>query len=127
MRTEEVYRKTKETGAEKTIASRLARLVLSALITGFLVSILEAVCTGQLYLPTITFILKTTPLKWKAFMYLVTYNIMFIIPLFIIFLLALFGVTSTQFAQFIKKHMVSIKVLMAGLFISLGIFLIWRG
>ena len=121
------YRKTKETGAEKTIASRLARLVLSALITGFLVSILEAVCTGQLYLPTITFILKTTPLKWKAFMYLVTYNIMFIIPLFIIFLLALFGVTSTQFAQFIKKHMVSIKVLMAGLFISLGIFLIWRG
>ena len=121
------YRKTKETDEKKTVASRLARLVLSALVTGFLVSILEAVCTGQLYLPTITFILKTTPLKWKAFMYLVTYNIMFIIPLFIIFLLALFGVTSTQFAQFIKKHMVSIKVLMAGLFISLGVFLIWRG
>ena len=121
------YRKTKDIEINKPVVSRLGKLILSALITGFLVSILEAVCTGQLYLPTITFILKTTSLKLKAFTYLVAYNIMFIIPLFIIFLLALFGVTSQQFAQFIRKHMLAIKALMAVVFITLGILLIWRG
>ena len=121
------YRKNKESETKKTVFGRLFKLIISALITGFLVSILEAVCTGQLYLPTITFILKTTPLKLKAFSYLIIYNIMFVVPLFIIFLLALFGVTSAQFAQFIRKHMASVKALMSIMFIGLGIFLIWRG
>jgi hypothetical protein len=104
----------------------LSRLVLSALITGFLVSLLEAVCTGQLYLPTIAFVLKTTPFKLQALLYLIAYNIMFILPLLIIFLLALLGVTSGQFANFLKKHLVSVKVIMAFVFFSLGIFLVWR-
>ena len=121
------YRKDKEVDTKKSASLRLARLVLSALVTGFLISLLEAVCTGQLYLPTITFILKTQAFKLKAFTYLLIYNIMFIIPLVIIFLLALFGVTSQQFAQFIRKHMVSIKLLMAAVFISLGVLLVWRG
>jgi len=121
------YRKTKETEPKKTVFVRLIRLVLSALVSGFLVSILEAVCTGQLYLPTITFILKSSVFKLKAFTYLLLYNVMFIIPLVIIFLLALFGVTSKQFAEFIRKHMVSIKLLMAVVFISLGVLLVWRG
>jgi len=121
------YRKDKEVETKKLASFRLARLVLSALVTGFLVSILEAVCTGQLYLPTIAFILKTNAFKLKAFTYLLVYNIMFIIPLVIIFLLALFGVTSHEFSQFIRKHMVSIKLLMAVVFISLGVLLVWRG
>lgn len=101
-------------------------LLLSALITGFLVSILEAVCTGQTYLPTIGFILKTTPLKLAALSYLLLYNLMFIIPLLIIFIFALFGATSQDFAKFLKKNMLSVKILMAMLFFGLGIFLLWR-
>jgi len=121
------YRKTKDADTQKPVVLRLGRLILSALITGFLVSLLEAVCTGQLYLPTIAFILKTTSLKLKAFTYLALYNIMFIVPLFIIFLFALLGVTSQQFAEFIRKHMTGIKALMAVVFIALGVLLIWRG
>ena len=121
------YRKVKEKDGQKRNPLGLARLVLGTLITGFLVSILEAVCTGQLYLPTLAFILKTTPLKAKALAYLVIYNVMFIIPLFIIFLLALLGVTSSAFSQFVRKHLASVKLLMAIIFISLGIFLVWRG
>ncbi len=121
------YRKDKQVDTKIRAPLGLARLVLSALVTGFLVSLLEAVCTGQLYLPTIAFILKTSAFKLKAFTYLLVYNIMFIIPLVIIFLLALFGVTSEQFAQFIRKHMASIKLLMAVVFISLGVLLVWRG
>lgn len=104
----------------------IARLMLSALVTGFLVSILEAVCTGQVYLPTITFVLKTAPLKLQALGYLLLYNLMFIIPLLVIFLFALLGVTSGEFSRILKKHLLTIKVLMALLFFSLGIFLIWQ-
>ena len=112
---------------ELTSSRPVFRLVVSALITGFLVSLLEAVCTGQVYLPTITFVLKTSHLKLQAFGYLLLYNLMFLAPLFAIFILALLGTTSGQFAQFLKKHLPAIKILMAVLFFVLGSLLIWRG
>jgi len=118
------YRNTQakeKTGAEKNILS----LVISAFITGFLVSMLEAVCTGQTYLPTIVFILKSQ-YHLKAFAYLLIYNFMFIVPLLVIFLMALLGVTSGQFTKFLRSHLLSIKMLLALLFFVLGIFLIWR-
>jgi cytochrome c biogenesis protein CcdA/glutaredoxin-related protein len=121
----EHYRKTKGTGSEAA-RPHIFRFVLAAFTTGFLVSLLEAVCTGQLYVPTIAFILKTTPFKLWAFGYLLLYNLMFVIPLFIIFLFALLGTTSEEFSEFLKKHMGLIKIAMAAIFFGLGIFLIWR-
>lgn len=104
----------------------VGKLMLSALVTGFLVSLLEAVCTGQMYLPTISFVLKSSSLQAQAWGYLLLYNIMFVLPLLVIFILALLGVSSMQFANFLKKHLGLIKILMAVIFFSLGAFLIWR-
>jgi cytochrome c biogenesis protein CcdA len=104
----------------------LGRLLFSALITGFLVSLLEAVCTGQVYLPTISFVLKSTTLKLEALGYLLLYNIMFIVPLMVIFVLALLGTSSQQFSDFLKKHLGLIKILMVILFFGLGVYLLWR-
>lgn len=113
------YRKTK--AKEGVFLKRtLATLILSAFTTGFLVAILEAICTGQVYLPTIVLVLKTTPLKIQALGYLLLYNLMFILPLFLIFCLALWGVTSDQFSRALKRHLLTIKLLMALLFFSLG-------
>jgi len=120
------YRKTRQSQPQEIAQQHIARLIITALFTGFLVSILEAICTGQTYLPTITFILKTTHLKLQALGYLLFYNLMFILPLLIVFLFALLGVTSEQFAHFLKKRLLTIKILMAILFFGLGIFLIWR-
>jgi cytochrome c biogenesis protein CcdA len=105
----------------------LLRLILSALVTGFLVSLLEAVCTGQLYLPTIAFVLKTTPLKLQALWYLLIYNVMFILPLIIIFVMALSGVASERFSACLKRHLSAVKISMAFVFFGLGIFLLWKG
>jgi cytochrome c biogenesis protein CcdA/glutaredoxin len=117
------YRKTQNHGlAEKNITVVFG----SALITGFLVSLLEAVCTGQTYIPTIAFVLRTAHLKLQAFFYLLLYNIMFVVPLLVIFVFALLGVTSSQFSGFLKSRMLTIKMLMSLLFFGLGIFLIWR-
>jgi cytochrome c biogenesis protein CcdA len=100
--------------------------LFSALVAGFLVSLLEAVCTGQVYLPTISFVLKSTTLKFQALAYLLLYNIMFIAPLVVIFALALLGTSSQQFSDFLKKRLGVIKILMAVLFFALGIYLLWR-
>ncbi len=120
------YRKNTQE-KEQSFSPGLGKLLASAFISGFLVSLLEAVCTGQVYLPTIAFVLKASSFKLQALGYLLLYNIMFIVPLVVIFVFALMGTTSVEFANFLKKHLGIIKVFMAVLFFSLGIFLIWRG
>ncbi|UCD15829.1 MAG: hypothetical protein JSV34_01915 [Candidatus Omnitrophota bacterium] len=103
----------------------LIDLSITSFVIGFLVSLLEAVCTGQVYLPTIVYILKSTNLRLKAFSYLILYNLMFILPLVIIFLLSFLGVSSQKFNDFLKQHLGKIKILMALLFFALGAFIIW--
>lgn len=101
-------------------------LFVSAFVVGFLVSLLEAVCTGQLYLPTIVFVLKEESLRARAIAYLIIYNIMFIVPLIAVFLFALTGATSKEFEAFGRKHLGLIKIAMAAVFFALGIVL-WLG
>jgi hypothetical protein len=120
------YRKPKD-GGGPAARKNIFRLVLTAMITGFLVSILEAVCTGQVYLPTITFVLKAAPVKLQALGYLLLYNLMFILPLAAVFAFSLMGVSSQDFSRVLKKNFLAVKVLMMILFFSLGVFLIWRG
>ncbi|OQX81363.1 MAG: hypothetical protein B6D56_02810 [Candidatus Omnitrophica bacterium 4484_70.1] len=100
------------------------RLFFISLGVGFLVSLLEAVCTGQVYLPTIFFILKIPHLRFKALLYLVVYNLMFIFPLIVIFLLFLLGISSQTFNNFLKKHLGIFKLALASVFLGLGLFIL---
>jgi hypothetical protein len=102
----------------------LLKLMFTALSSGFVVSLLESVCTGQLYLPTIVYVLGVPELKVKAWLYLILYNLMFIIPLFVIFLFALLGTTSETFAKIASRHLAKVKFLTAIVFFGLGIFLL---
>ena len=102
----------------------LIRLSIIAFVVGVLVSILESACTGQIYIPTITLIMKDPSARLQAIVYLLVYNIMFIVPLIAVFVLALIGVSSKVLSDFLKKHLGIIKLLMAVLFIGMGI-IIW--
>lgn len=62
--------------------------VLSAIVLGFLVGICEFPCTGGIYLATLGILsVKTT--FFKGLGYLLFYNLMFVLPLLIIWLLAI--------------------------------------
>lgn len=98
--------------------------VPGALITGSLVSLLELACTGQVYLPTIMFVLSVPELQTRALAYLVLYNIMFIVPLVAIFLLAYFGTTSQQLGRFLQVQGGTIKLVTAAVFLALGAWLL---
>lgn len=110
----------KDTQAQKNVF----KLVVSAFICGFIVSLFESVCTGQLYLPTIAYIFKTTPLKLKALGLLLLYNLMFIVPLILIFRLSFVGMTSIDFSNIAKKHLSGVKLVMGLIFLLLGAILI---
>ena len=90
---------------------------------GFIIAGTEVICTGQLYLPTIGYIMTIPKLRVYAFFNLVLYNIMFIIPLVGIFVAAFFGVTSERMALVTKEHTGTVKLLTGLLFIGLGVFL----
>ncbi len=115
----EYYRKDKDAKQRAPLG-----LLGSAFVVGFMISLLEAVCTGQLYLPTIIFVLKEGSLRAKALSYLFLYNFMFIVPLVAVLVLALAGVTSKHFESFAKKNLGVIKLAMAAVFLALGLFLL---
>lgn len=101
------------------------RLGIAAAAVGFVVSVAEAVCTGQVYLPTIVVVLKEAGEHfWLAAGYLLFYNLMFIVPLAGVFLLALAGYESKTFGGWLKKHLGVTKILMCLVFFALLIVLV---
>lgn len=101
------------------------RLTLAALAVGFAVSLVEAVCTGQVYLPTVVLIMQDPAFRVKAWLFLLLYNLMFIFPLVLIFVLSILGYESKGFNNFLKKHLGLMKLLLCCVF--LGLFLLLLG
>lgn len=93
-------------------------------LVGIVVAFFEAPCTGQVYAPTIMYIMKIPRLRINAFFYLFLYNIMFIAPLLLIFFVALLGVRSERINNFFKRHLALLKLMMVFLFLFLGIFIL---
>jgi len=116
------YRRSDRTKAMEK--KGLVAILVSACAIGAVVSVFESACTGQVYLPTIMFVLNTAGENFLAFGYLILYNVMFSIPLCVIFLCAFAGVTSQNFEHFMRTNMVRIKIGLAIVFFALGALLI---
>jgi cytochrome c biogenesis protein CcdA/glutaredoxin len=112
--------------AGEAVRSNPWKMAFGAFLTGCAVSLLEAVCTGQAYLPTIGFVLTQSRYRVHAAGYLLLYNVMFILPLCAVFLAALAGAGSSVFARFLQRWMPLIKILMALMFFGFGFFLLTR-
>mgnify|MGYP003879423653 CR=1 FL=1 len=79
-------------------------LYITAFGIGMVVSVLEFACTGQVYLPTIMYILSSGSSFVTAFGYLFAYNIAFIIPLTAICLIVYSGKEAMDVSQkFVSK------------------------
>ena len=98
--------------------------VAGAFVAGMLVSLLELACTGQVYLPTIIFVSSIPELRLQAIFYLLLYNLLFILPLIVIFVLVYFGTTSKDLTKFLQERAALVKFLMGLVFIALGAWLL---
>ena len=106
---------------------KLSNYILMAAVTAFIVSLLELACTGQIYLPTIMFISTIPDLKVNALFYLLFYNLMFVVPLVLVFSFTYWGTTSTQWAALTQNNFGKIKMAMTLLFFGLAGLLLYSG
>ena len=104
--------------------TRTSGVIAGALVIGFVISALELVCTGQVYLPTLTFVAGLEGMRTHAIAYLLLYNTMFIVPLLVVFGCVYWGATSLQLGGILKTHLVAVKVGIGVLLFGLGAWLI---
>jgi hypothetical protein len=97
--------------------------VAGAFVTGLVVSFLELACTGQVYLPTIIFVVSQPEMRGRAIVFLVLYNLLFILPLVVVFILAYYGTGSKQLTKFLQQRAATVKLGMTLLFAALGTWL----
>jgi MFS family permease len=109
---------------EASQESASIRFLLSAVMIGFLVTLFQSTCTSQVYLPTILFVMNIPSLKGSAVLYLILYNLIYILPLLVIFGIVYWGVTSEQLSFFVQKRASTIKLLTSIFFFALAGILI---
>lgn len=95
----------------------------TGLVCGAGVTLLESVCTGQMYLPTLVFMSREGG-GCRAWGLLLLYNVLFIVPLFAVFTLGALGVRSQRLADWTRRHVVPSKLLLAVVFLALSAFLL---
>jgi cytochrome c biogenesis protein CcdA len=100
---------------------RTAALVGSSLVLGFLVSLFEFACTGQVYLPLLGYLARVHR-QGDAIGLLLIYNLCFIAPLLVVFAASYFGVSSGRITTLFQRHMGTVKLLLAVVFLGLAVF-----
>lgn len=101
--------------------ARARRFVIAAFLAGIAVSFLELACTGQVYAPIVYQIQQG---QMDAVAMLILYNLAFILPLIVIFLLAYGGLRSETLVALQKKHTFAVKFALGLLFVLLAAFIL---
>ena len=109
------------------VAHRLIRntkgAVIIALPLGIIISLLEFVCTGQEYVPTILYMLKTGNRIGKAIQLLTVYNLAFVLPLVLAGIACIVGSRTDRVTGFYRKHLAVVKLCFCFFFTGLAIYL----
>ena len=99
-------------------------LVVAGLVTGMAVTGLEAVCTGQVYVPALVVVAGETgdSTAWRL---LLLYNAMFILPLVAALVLTRFGLTSETMLRWSKRNVPFSKTLLGLFFVAAAVYLLF--
>jgi thiol-disulfide isomerase/thioredoxin len=116
--------RTREDELDGSEGGKSTRFLFAAMGIGFIVTLLQSTCTSQVYLPTILFVTNVPSLRGSAFFYLILYNIVYILPLVVIFAIVYWGTTSEQLAFFLQRRTSTIKLFTALFFFALAVILI---
>ncbi|MBI9098346.1 MAG: hypothetical protein JEY91_07700 [Spirochaetaceae bacterium] len=99
--------------------ARQAGLFAGSITLGVLVTIYELGCTGQVYLPTLMYMVRIERALSSYFL-LGLYNLAFIIPLIIVFIAAWKGIGSEKLTLWFQKNLAGVKLLSALFFILMA-------
>jgi len=110
----------------KTAIAGFARsrwAIAGAFGAGFVVSLTEVVCTGQVYLPTIVFVSQESETRLAGLAALLLYNLAFLAPMIFIFLVVLAGYTAGAIGRFTERHLAKSKLALSFVFVGLALVL----
>ncbi len=96
-------------------------LVILAFLVGLGIALLEFVCTGQVLIPVLAVIKTASPERFTAYLYLILYNIMFIVPLLLILGFFYVGYESETFGEILSRRQGLIKIFTALFLFAIGI------
>ncbi len=117
--------RTRSAELEGTQEGQALRFLLASVFIGFIVTLLQSTCTSQVYLPTLLFVTHIPSLRGSSVFYLVLYNLVYILPLLVIFSIVYWGVTSEQLSFFLQRRASTIKLLTSFFFFALAGILIF--
>ena len=90
----------------------------------FLVTLLDSLCTGQVYVPVLALISRE-PGAWRSFCLLVIYNIAFVLPIVMVFVLASKTTDAFQMAKWASRNVIPAKIALGIVFAFLGILMLF--
>ncbi len=98
--------------------AKVKTIWIASLITGILVSFVEFMCTGQIYLPTIVYVINSAGVSARALGFLIVYNLGFTVPIIAITLIAYFSSSTKKIQEYMTSTNAAakIKLLMGALF-----------
>ena len=102
----------------------MGSVAAGGLVVGCAVTVLESVCTGQVYLPTLAVIVKSGLGTPRELGLLVLYNVMFVVPLAVAFVLTYQGVKTEAFVGWSKQHVVVSKVALGVVFVVMALVIV---
>lgn len=99
------------------------QIVIGAIITGFVVTLLEGACTAKIYLPTIVLMTHQFGFRSLGWMLLLFYNFLFVLPLLCVMIASAYGLKWGKLSKFTQDHLVLVKVLLALVLFALAAFI----
>jgi hypothetical protein len=99
-------------------------LLAGSFVAGTAVTVLESVCTGQVYVPTLVLVVKAGNSTLPALGYLLFYNLLFITPLVAAFILTYRGLSMERLLRWSRQNVVTSKSLMGVLFVVLAVLIV---
>ena len=98
-------------------------VVVAGLGCGLLVTLLDALCTGQVYVPVLALIARE-PGAWRSFAFLIAYNLAFIAPLVAVFVIFSGTTDAFQMAKWSSKNVIPAKIALGVVFAFLAVLML---
>ncbi|MGQ9660972.1 MAG: cytochrome c biogenesis CcdA family protein [Kiritimatiellia bacterium] len=92
---------------------------------GVLVTAIESVCTGQIYLPTLALVVKSGTSTARGLALLGLYNLMFVVPLLMVLLIVYRGMRIAALLEWSRRNVFYSKLALGGFFLVLAAVLSW--
>ena len=102
-------------------AVRHRRVAAAAIVCGVVVTVIESVCTGQVYLPTLVYLVRSGHSVPRNSLLLLLYNTAFILPLAAVLVLACLGIQAGALVRWSTRHVTTGKLLLGLFFLGLAI------